>query len=515
MSFRSCLQIAVCGLVAWATTIARAEIPASLNAGFLFDQFGLTLAEGHRTEAAGPFFYSQQQETQRTWAVPPIFSRTTDPELDYTEMDFAYPVLTYDRFGKEYRFQVFQWLAWAGGQDHGDTNTHRFTLFPIYFQQWSDNPEREYFGVFPIYGHLQNRFFRDEVDFVLWPLYAKTVRRQSSSPGGMPDDPFTAFGYRFDAPRKGGIVTYNYLVPIFHLRFGDGLRGWQVWPLVGKEHKEITTNTNEWGDAVTVPGHDHFFALWPVYFNHHDGIGSENPQKQFAVLPLFSSLRSPQRDSTSYLWPLGLTITDDRARQYREIGAPWPFIVFANGPGKTTRRVFPLFGQSSNTNLQSDFYLWPAYKFNRQRSESLDRQRTRLGLFLYSDTIEKNKETGKYRRLRQSFPLFSHRREMDGRTRLQVLAVLEPLIPNSKSIERNYSQIWSLWRAEHNPQTEASSQSLLWNLYRREKAPESKKVSLLFGLFQYESSSAGKKTRLFYVPISGGGHGKSREQAEN
>ncbi len=48
---------------------ARAE---SLHAGPLFDEFDLTLAPGHRTEALGPFFYSEQKETQRTWAVPPV-----------------------------------------------------------------------------------------------------------------------------------------------------------------------------------------------------------------------------------------------------------------------------------------------------------------------------------------------------------------------------------------------------------------------------------------------------------
>jgi hypothetical protein len=45
---------------------ARAESP---HAGPLFDEFDLTLAPGHRTEALGPFFYSEQKETRRTWAV--------------------------------------------------------------------------------------------------------------------------------------------------------------------------------------------------------------------------------------------------------------------------------------------------------------------------------------------------------------------------------------------------------------------------------------------------------------
>jgi hypothetical protein len=47
----------------------------------------------------------------------------------------------------------------------------------------------------------------------------------------------------------------------------------------------------------------------------------------------------------------------------------------------------------------------------------------------------------------------------------------------------------------------ATSQSLLWNLYRRDSTPGAKKCSLLFGLFQYQSSPEGKRMRLMYIPL--------------
>jgi hypothetical protein len=74
-------------------------------------------------------------------------------------------------------------------------------------------------------------------------------------------------------------------------------------------------------------------------------------------------------------------------------------------------------------------------------------------------------------------------------------------LPASKSIERDYSPLWSVWRSENNPRTGAASQSLLWNLYRHEATPDTKKCSLLFGLFQYHSSPEGKRVRLFYIPL--------------
>ena len=81
-------------------------------------------------------------------------------------------------------------------------------------------------------------------------------------------------------------------------------------------------------------------------------------------------------------------------------------------------------------------------------------------------------------------------------------SIIEPMLPNNKSIERDYSPVWSIWRAESDPKTGAASQSLLWNLYRRDVTPASQKCSLLFGLFHYQSDTTGKRLRLFYIPVA-------------
>ena len=239
-----------------------------------------------------------------------------------------------------------------------------------------------------------------------------------------------------------------------------------------------------------------FFALWPIFSNQKTGIGTELPQKQQALLPLYSLLRSPLRDSSTYLWPF-FTYIDEREKKYREWEAPWPFIVVARGEGKTTTRFWPLFSRAHNETLESDFYLWPIYKYNRQHAAPSDRERTRILFFLFSHITEKNEETGDAMHRTDFWPLFTARRDLNGNQRLQILSLLEPILPNNKSIERDWSPLWSLWRSEKNAQTGATSQSLLWNLYRRDATPESKKCSLLFGLFQYQSNAEGKHWRLF------------------
>jgi len=455
------------------------------SAGPLYQEFPLTLAPGERTEALGPLLSWERQwapgqagttNVESTFALAPLFSRSVDQGADATSFDFLYPLLTYDRFGEEYRFHFLQALSWAGGQSQSGLPAERFTLFPLYFEQRSAEPGQNYTALLPFYGRLQNRLFRDEIRFILYPAYVQT--------------------------RKQDVVTYNYLAPLFHWRHGDGLTGWQFWPLLGHEHKAVTTRTNSFGEAELVGGHDKFFALWPLYFREDLGVGTTNPVTQRALLPLFARQRSPWRDSATYLFPLGLTLTDDRERRYHEVGAPWPLVVFARGEGKTMNRVWPLFSHARTPTLASDFFLWPLYKSSRVHSAPLESARARILLYLYSDLTEHNTQSGRTAHRTDLWPLFTARRDADGNERLQLLALLEPLLPNNKSIERNYSLLWSLWRSEKNARTGATSQSFLWNLCRRETTPQTKKCSLLFGLIQYQSGPEGARWRVFYVPLA-------------
>jgi hypothetical protein len=289
---------------------------------------------------------------------------------------------------------------------------------------------------------------------------------------------------------------------IFHLRHGDGLHGWQFWPVVGKEHKDVTTQTNGFGDVATIGGHDTFFALWPFYLWQNAGIGTDNPEKFRAVIPLFAVSRSPQRDSTSVLFPF-FTWIDEREKKYREWQGPWPFVIFTRGEGKTTSRIWPLFSQSKNQTMESDSYLWPLYRHKELHAAALEQTRNSILFYVYSSVSDKNTQTGAKKRRVDMWPFFTWHRDFGGDERLQILAPVEPALPGNRGVERNWSPLWSLWRWEHNAKTGDTSQSLLWNLFRHENMPgmKTKKCSLLFGLFQYQSVGENKRLRLFYIPV--------------
>src|SRR5580698_10446963 len=87
---------------------AFAQDDHDVAAGPLYAEFPLTLSSGYRREAVGPLYYSQQSESQSQWALPPFCCYTRTADVDWTETDILYPLMTYRRFGGEYMLQFVQ-----------------------------------------------------------------------------------------------------------------------------------------------------------------------------------------------------------------------------------------------------------------------------------------------------------------------------------------------------------------------------------------------------------------------
>lgn len=407
---------------------------------------------------------------ERSLAIPVLFSSKRSSRPDHSEWDVLYPLMSYDRYGKEWRWHFLQLFRLSGGEGRaGDWK--RATVFPFYFRQKSADPARDYWALFPFYGTVKNRFRRDEIKAAAFPLYVRT--------------------------RKNDVVTRNYLAPFFHLRRGNRLRGWQLWPLAGWETKGTTAKTNILGEASLIGGHKKLTIAWPFYLRDRTGIGAENAKDQHALLPFFSSTRSAGRDSFTAPWPIGFTVTQDREKKYREIGLPWPFLVFARGEGKTASRIWPLFGSASNNkSLTSRFYAWPIYRQRTLETELVAERQTRWGFFLFAEKRKMRKDSGILTRRRDLWPLFTWRAGSDGERRLRVLAVLEPFFPANETIERHYSPLWAVWRSSQSSGAGKRSQSFLWNLWRREADEEKRRGAVLFGLVRWERTADQRSLKL-------------------
>jgi len=454
---------------------------------------------GWRQEALGPLAWWQQTPETTSSGLSPLFSHESTPSLDREQFDVLYPVLTWRRSGKEARWQLGQMINWVstGQQDESDRYVHR-TLFPFYFEQRSVSGTNDYFAVMPFYGHLHNRLFRDDIDFIMFPLYSKT--------------------------RKRDVITRNYVYPFFHLREGPGLTGWQFWPLYGTQRREETIGKDLFGDPLVTPAGNSWFALWPLLAYQRVEGASTNARVQqprlsmlaspfspardrityesFQALPFVSLLRSTDRDQSTYLWPL-FSRTEDRKKGFVEWGAPWPFIGWANGEGKTARRVWPLYGDIQAGKLRRNFLMWPLYTHQHIEDTAFERDRWRSLFILYDDNVVRSRETGEYRRETGIWPFFHWKHDPSGRERLRVFAVAENIVRNREAVERNYSPVWSAYRSERDPAKGSASQSVLWNFFRRDVSTNEVRTSCLFGMVQTTRKTEGDRHwRFLWLPNS-------------
>ena len=166
--------------------LARAEF----SFGPAWSEFGLTLRPGEATEGLGPIWGSEHSDGSWLWRVSPFVSHLEDPATQRSEYEVLYPIYTYDRFGGEYAARFLQLFEFTGSTTPDEEARARTTVFPFYFYQKSTSPTNGYLAVLPFYGHLRNRLFRDEVSFVLAPLWVSSTKR--------------------------GVQTDNVLFPFFH-----------------------------------------------------------------------------------------------------------------------------------------------------------------------------------------------------------------------------------------------------------------------------------------------------------
>ncbi|MSR66571.1 MAG: hypothetical protein EXS24_04275 [Pedosphaera sp.] len=442
---------------------------AGRSFGPLYSEHALTLESGSQKEILGPLFSQQHGADYKQWSLSPLMSWWESPEKDSAEFDFLYPLVTYNRTGKEYRWHFLQLFSGSGGEDQASKQEKRVTLFPIFFSQKSEDPSRDYLAAGPFYGHLRNRLMRDEIEYVMFPLYSKTRRRD--------------------------VVTKNYLFPFMHVRTGDGLEGWQLWPLIGHETK-VPTPASE--SVPAKAGYDKWFAAWPFYRHERMGIGTDKMESMDSLLPLYVIQRTAQQDMTSIGFPF-FYHRHVKSADYSERGMPWPWIVIGAGGGKSVQRYWPLYGSSTNAELKKQFFLWPLLQTKSIDTPDVQRRQNRWLIVGYQSSDEFHPKTGATRASRELWPLFTWRRDETGKERLQALALLEPILSASKSIERNYAPLYSIWRQETDPNRQVSSQSLLWNLYRRETEGDNRNVSLLFGLVQYKKTEERQSWKLFHL----------------
>lgn len=436
--------------------------------------------DSQEIDALGPFITSKKDKNSSQFGFRPFFYMVQDRERDSTEFDFLYPIATYDRREEDRRFQFLIYLlSYESNMKPSGFREREFTLFPLVFTKRAEEKEKSYFALFPIYGRIQDKFLRDEINFFLFPLFLQT--------------------------KKGEATNYSFLWPIFGYYTGGGQEGFRLWPLFGYRKKEGVLEEK--------------FVLWPIYLSRQITFHGEDI-RFFSIFPLYSSFESPDRTQHTYLWPLFNRLVD-RRKGIERWDVPWPIINFTRGK-KREDRVFPFYASETDGKDEEGFFLWPLYRYNKITLEDHRRTKKKILLFLYSDMKEEPIiEGGRNARRIDLWPLFSYKRDAEGNRSFHLLSILEPFLSDNEGIERNYSSFWRFFEWKKYKDGRSVS-SFLWNSFRKETDKEKtevdikpiipifsykdwkegSKVYLFGGLFGYKSDSNKKTYKFLFIPIN-------------
>src|SRR6187431_506084 len=123
----------------------------------------------------GPLFFHRTDGTQDVRGFRPLFLTTHNGEK--MEKNLLYPLFTW-KTQPGYSSLSFLHLIERQTNDEGTHPANdRVDIWPVYFSRRAADPEKSYQAFFPIGGTLKNRLGRDEINFVLWPLYLKTEKK--------------------------------------------------------------------------------------------------------------------------------------------------------------------------------------------------------------------------------------------------------------------------------------------------------------------------------------------------
>jgi hypothetical protein len=423
----------------------------------------------------GPLFKYQHRKDDRDLAVRPLFYSSANAKDRGASTDYLYPLASTETSPETSRVQVLQLYQKNSFRRDEEGREERGTmLFPFYISGKSEK-YGPYTSVFPLYGDIYERFWRDEYHYVLFPLYGRTV--------------------------KNGTTNRNYLYPFFATTEGEKESGFQFWPLYGSAAKEGVYRKR--------------FALWPFYLSEKSGLDTDNPTSRLYLLPLYASTDSPKVTARYYPWPfIGYKSELDGHQEERDY--LWPFIRTIRGEKRTLDSFLPFYSLDERKESRKRWIMWPLLKHEEIATDVFRQDLDRVLYFLYSDRLESWPKDGAERRRTAFWPLFVYRRDTRGVRSFSFPAPVEPVL-DREGIERSWAPFWRIYQQKWDDRGD-SAVSFLWNLYGHElrgddsayelfplisyrSVQKSVDVSLLKGLFRYRSGRGGKSLNFLWLPF--------------
>ncbi len=403
-----------------------------------------------------------------TWGVRPLFLHHPEGP-GRSETDFLVPLGRVRRAPEEHTWALVPLARYSRVREEEGERWSFLSLLGIYFAGFPDG--RRVRAWFPFAGVVEGNLTFDRLDWVLFPLYARSVRQ--------------------------GRTSHHVLWPIFAWGRGEGMGGWRVFPLLGHTWREGS--------------YDRWYALWPVFQWHDSNLKASDPElhrHDRQVFPLFSFTRQGGYRAYGFLWPFFGWAHDEKSGFWAWDG-PWPLVRVSrpgeDGRGPHRTRFWPLYGHYRGDGLDQRTFLWPLV--TRRRERYPDGARDAWNVVPFWQSWDRTHADGRRESWRKAWPLFQRYR-LDDRSRFELVS-LHPFwrLPR---VDLHYGWLWELYTREtEGPRLRERS----WlGLYKRERDRDEDRVhlgplwsrrdysrrgervreqSLLFGLLRWRRSASG------------------------
>lgn len=416
-------------------------------------------------ELIGPLVSWDRQEEQTTLTVAPLFYWQKQGAADLAA-EFLYPLGQYRRQGRAGRSNFIP-LGGGRWEAEGASSGH---FFPFFWGRTAAGAA--YGGVFPVYGTFRERFGRERLTFVLWPLFTTSTGADSQH--------------------------FRILWPLFSWSVGQEEAA-VFWPLFG-----YLKRAGEY---------EKYYALWPLLHYQRLELDRENPRTIRMFLPFYVAEQSDSSRRLSWLFPFFSYYTQAQGN-YRQVDCPWPFYVRGEGEGFSFRQYFPWYYRRSRLiapDRQEDSLRLLWYLYARELETGPDTWRQDYRVLLFSRLIQEIDSQGDWRERWRLWPLAAGTGSATGST-WRALALL-PL--ESEGWERLYAPylelltwrrsaagsrgraLWGLWRWERGPDFS------LWELgflASGQTSPQGSCYRLLSGLVTWERQGRQRQLKLLYLP---------------
>ena len=434
----------------------------------------------------GPIFEYKKDESSKTYAFRPIFYYEADYELKFRSLDIIYPFIGYQEDNQQTQFKAFfSIIRYSNFNDYDNLQEKKFSIFPILDVSWSGKPENDYFSLFPIWGNLKEKYNKKEISYFLFPLYLKTVKKNS--------------------------VNRHFLWPFFSKVDGKYVSGFKVWPLFGYETKMDKNNLNIVKKSR--------FILWPFYAYKQDTRGGINLEQKI-FFPFYLSSNSSLHKSKTYLWPF-FNIYTDKTRGQTTYNMPWPIIQYKQGVNIKSQRFFPFYSYVKTPNVEKGFYFWPIYRYKNEILATEYYKTQSFLFFLYRQDTHYDLRTNEISKEFSSlWPIYSKDTYADGYD-FRIFSPIESFFSKNQKIKKVWSPMWSVLRIQDD--SSVFRTSIFFNLikYKNDKYNNTKEFSInfLIPIISHESHKTGtkfnilggllgletgdkSKIRILYIPIN-------------